>query len=323
MRTSWQLELQEKLTTVFYDGRVVPRHTSDEHYYEDVADGQVYPSVTTKTSVLGKHYLKQWAVNKTIDVLTMKAGDIININEPFELIEMIESSKYAHVSSLEQAATWGNQAHDLVEKYMLEWIKRGVRPDNIIDLAPNDISNEGKCGALSAMKFFDEHTLFPIASEQKIISKKYEYAGTLDSLWLVGDGTYKGREGLPDCKHDWYEKNKKTVHCIQCGREEKLAIMLGDWKTSSAIFGKGQMAKWDYAAQVSAYSKALTEMTGIRPKYHWVIRLDKQKPHYEIGSLSDLTGSFNLFKKLAEVNDYVRSDIEPLKNLKVKKRIVL
>lgn len=299
---------------VFFDGRVLPRHTESEHFYEDITDGKVYPSVTTKTSVLGKHYLKQWAVNQAVDLIERNIH-LVDVSDPFATGTLMKEAREAHVSRLNEAAMWGTHGHDLVDNYVSKWIADGVRPaENILSFAEPDISNEGKCVALSATKFFDDHTLFPIVSEKKIVSKKYGYAGTLDSLWLAGE-VYKEKVGDANCGHQWTEKRLDTINCWLCGREEKLSILLGDWKSSNQIFGYGSMGKHDYASQVMAYSRALTEMCKIRPKKHWVVRLDKQKPHYEIGYVTNPAKAFRLFLALSNVADNTRTEEPPLSPL--------
>lgn len=319
---TWQKELQNKIATIFFAGRVVPKHTATEHFYLDTVDGKVYPSVTAMTGLLAKNHLKQWAANRAAEVMT----DYINGRDTFdrqELLKAVEESRYAHQYNFNRASVWGSHGHDLVDLYVQRWLKTGKKPDlDILSLAEPDISNEGKCAALGAMKFFSDYTLFPIVSESKVISKKYGYAGTLDSLWLIGE-VYKGRVGEGDCRHEWLEKRFDTIHCARCNREEKLSIILVDLKTSNQIFGYGDTAHFDYAAQTSAYASALKEMTGVACKQIWVVRLEKKKPHYEIGMVTDPKGAFELFKNLSKVGVYIKSGAVPLEPLVGKKKIIV
>jgi hypothetical protein len=317
-----QRKLQETIATVFYDGRIVPRHTDYQHFYEDTKDGYIYPSVTTKTGVLDKKYLKQWAVNQGVKQLE----DYINGRDSYDregLLEAVHKSKTAHKDTFETSGIWGSHGHDLVDMYVTLWINRGVKPtEDILSFAEPDISPEGKCAALGAMQFFSQHTLFPIVSECKILSKKYAYAGTLDSLWLVGE-VYKGREGKGDCEHEWLERKPDHIRCSLCAREEKLRVTLIDLKTSNAIFGYGDMAKYDYAAQVSAYAESLREMTGIKCYQQWIVRLDKLRPRYEVGIVANPKDSFALFLNLSAAHNHMRNLQEPLKPLKPKNVIIV
>lgn len=311
-------ELREKIATVFYDGRVVPKHTDTQHYYEDVQDGEVYASVTTKTSLLSRDYYKQLAADKAVEHIQAHITRF-SVMEPEQITEVFTYAREAHVHDLNRAGMWGTHGHDTVDKYVDMWIKTNVQPKDMTEFF-GDVSNEGKCAALSAEKFMHDHTMFPLASELKVISKKHKYAGTLDSLWLVGE-VYKGRIGEPRCNHWWFEKGKDKIKCDSCKREEKLSVLLGDWKTSNYIFGVGTKSKFDYALQVMAYAIALKEMAGIPCKKHWIVRLDKQKPHYEIGVITNPKLAAKTFLAMNDVSNFARSSTPPIEPL-FKKQII-
>ena len=311
-----QIEIREKIDKVFYKGRVIPAHTKFEHFYRDKEDGEVYPSVTTVLSVIAKPYLKQWAVNRGVEFVTDWAIKMPVINK-VDLYEVLERSKTAHKNVLEKAAMWGNHGHDLVDKYVDLWISRGARPTQaILDLAEPDISLEGSSAALSASLFFDKHTLFPIVTEKLIISKKHKIGGTLDSLWLMGK-VHKGREGDVDCAHQWLERKNGDIVCSECARHEKLTLVLIDLKTSN------QIVSIDYALQVSAYSAILTEMCKVRPKIHWILQLNKNKPDYTVGVIDDVKKYSKVFLHAMALSEVVKNDKEPIRMFKTKKTVKL
>ncbi len=307
--------LRHAITTVFYDGRIVPRHTETEHFYEDTVDGQVYASVTAKTGILEKGHLKQWAANRAVDSLV----EFIETHSDYDVFEWgkaIERAKYAHKDALAQAADWGSAAHDLVDNYVGLWMD-GKRPASIKDIAPEGIAPESLCAALGAEKFFKEHTCFPIVSEKKICSKKHAYAGTLDGLYLIGK-VYKDREGDKSCDHDWYEKGEDKIHCMKCGREEELVLTLLDLKTSNQILDKR-----DYAWQVSCYGMTLTEMVGIKPKQYWILQILKTKPDYVIGVVARPKDMYREFLMANEIHKCVNDGGETVVPLKQKTVIEL
>jgi hypothetical protein len=314
------VQLRKKLNEVFYEGRVVPKHTETQHFYQDVEDGQIYASVTTKTSLLSRDYYKQLAADKAVDHIQSHVMQF-SVMEPEQITEVFTYAREAHVHDLSRAGMWGTHGHDTVDKYVDRWITTGKRPESMTEFF-GDVSNEGKCAALSAEKFMHDYTLFPLASELKVISKKHAYAGTLDSLWLIGD-VYKDRVGETNCEHDWFNKSKDRVACGLCGREEKLSVLLGDWKTSNYIFGVGTMSKFDYALQVMAYAIALKEMAGITCKKYWIVRLDKQSPHYEIGVITDPKRATKAFLAINEVSNFARSKTPPIEPLFKKQVITL
>lgn len=315
------LELREKINSVFYEGRVIPRHTETQHFYEDVTDNEIYASVTTKCALLSRDYYKQMAADKAVDHIVENIPRFSKM-EPEEITEVFSYAREAHKHDLKRAGDFGTHGHDLVDRYVTEWIKTGSRPTDIKALVTPEISNEGVCAGLSAVKFFDEFTLFPIVSERKVLSKKHKYAGTLDSLFLVGE-VYKGRVGEPRCNHWWFEKSGGKIKCDACKREEQLVLSLLDWKTSNQIFGVGSMSKFDYAMQVAAYSMAIKEMTKLTCKKHWIVRLDKKTPSYEIGVIADIKKAGKAFLAINEVSNYARSPQPPIEPLFKKQVITL
>jgi hypothetical protein len=316
---SLAINLRNKINTVFYEGRVEPRHTEFQHFYADVEDGQVYSSVTTKTSLLSRAFYKQMAADKAVDHIQSNLANLSKM-EPEEIVEVFNYAREAHVHDLKKAGNWGTHGHDLVDKYMNMWIETGEKPVDIRAFIIDETSNEGICAGLSAVKFIDSYTMFPVVSEKKVLSKRYGYAGTLDSLWLIGE-VYKGREGKLDCVHNWMEKGIDKIGCAKCNRQERLILTLCDWKTSNQIFGIGPMSKFDYALQVMAYDMAMYEMTRIRSRRQWIIRLDKQKPHFEVGVIADPKAAAKAFIAINEVSLFASRSQPPLEPL-IKKNII-
>ena len=310
-------KIREQIQTVFTDGRIVPRHTEHQHFYEDTVDGELYASVTTKTSLLSREHYKQMAADKAVDHI-MEKMVMFSDMEPEQITEVFSYARQAHVHDLKRAGTWGTHGHDVVDRYVSAWIEHKDRPLDIKDfVVSEETSNEGICAALSASKFFDDYTLFPIVSEKKIVSKKHKYAGTLDSLWCVGE-VFQESHGDGSCRHNWFDKSHDKVACGLCGRVEKLSIMLGDWKTSNSVLGKHE-----YLLQISFYANALKEMCGVIPKKYWIVRLDKKSPHYEIVYLPDIKTATEAALAMNQVYDFTVDKEQALRPLRVKQIITL
>lgn len=315
------LEVRAAIEKAFYPGRIVPAHTEYEHYYKDTEDGAVYASVTTKTSLLSRKYYKQLAADKAVDHIQSKLMMMPSMS-PEEITAVFSEARDMHVTDLNLAGLWGTHGHNTIDEYVKTWIDIGERPlISIRNFCAPDVTPQGICAALSAEKFFNDHDLFPVVSEKKIVSKKYRYGGTLDSLWFIGD-VYKGREGDRNCAHDWWEKGKNKLSCAKCAREITLVLLLGDWKTSNQIFGRGEMGKYDYAMQVAAYDGALREMCGVRPKRHWIIRLDKAHPHYEVGVIPEIKRAYKCFLGINMISEFARAS-DPVMPLNKKTVITL
>lgn len=301
------VELREKINSVFYEGRVIPRHTETQHFYEDAEDGVLYRSVTTKTSLLSKDIYKQIAADLAVDHIQqfMLSRDY----DPEKISQIFSEAREAHIHNLKRAGSWGTDGHNLTDLFVSEWIKTGKQPEDIKAFIPAGLSNEGVCAGLSVQLFFNDYTLFPIVSEKKILSKKYKYAGTLDSLFLVGS-VYKERDGRKDCKHNWFNKGSDKVACGLCGRQEELAISLLDWKTSNTI-----MRQYSYSVQVALYAQALKEMCGIKTENNWIVRMDKFQPKYEIGIIPDIKVAIQAGIAINNLSDFANDreqDIRPL-----------
>lgn len=303
--------LRKAISTVFYDGRVVPRHTEDKHFYEDTVDKEIYPSVTARTGIIDKPFLKQWAANQAVESLEQFLLENKDY-EPVDLVMALKSAKSAHKRSLDKASSWGTQAHEIVDEYVRLWIT-GKRLDNIRHLAPEGTSPEAISAILGAEKFFNSYNLFPIVSEKLVLSKKNKYGGTLDTLFLIG------KKSNNTCVHEWHDDNDETyIKCSKCGEREKLNILLLDLKTSNTIYDHK-----DYPCQVSAYSMALTEMVDIKPSLHWILQLNKKRPDYEVAVIKDIESAGRGFLLMNQLSQYIEDNDEPMEPLKKKNVIKL
>lgn len=314
-------EIRQKIESVLYEGRVQPRHTEYQHFYEDTVDGEIYPSVTTKTGLLSREYYKQMAADKAVDHV-QSALIRFNTMEPEEITAVFTYAREAHKHDLNRAGEWGTHAHDIMDRYTSEWIRIGVQPSDIKLFWNVDDSNEGKCASLAGEKFMREHTLFPIVSEKKVLSKKNRYAGTLDSLFLVGE-VYKKRIGETSCNHQWFEKGRDNISCVKCGRQEKLILTLIDIKSSNKIYGRGTMGKIDYTWQVLAYGMALKELCGVNPKRYWILQLNKQVPEYNIGYVVNPREAYQGFLAMNLISSLVYGKQDPILPVYQKDVIVL
>lgn len=315
------LEIRQKIESVLYEGRVQPRHTEYQHFYEDTVDGEVYASVTTKTAVLGNDLYKQMAVNIAVEHIQtemLKFGSMT----PEQIAEVFVYAREAHKHRLALAGQLGTDGHTMCDRYVSEWIRTGVRPADMKSFVTSEISNEGICAGLSAELFFKSRTLFPIASELRVLSKKYKYAGTLDILFLIGD-VYKDRVGDKSCEHMWFEKAKDKIVCQKCKRQEVLTFTMVDNKTSNSIYGKGNKGKHGYPMQLLAYGMALKELTGLKIKRYWILKLHKYQPEYDIGVIVNHKEAFQCFLAAEYLHRYIHSSEDPIVPLNQKQVIVL
>jgi len=226
--------------------------------------GETYASVTTKTGILDSPHLKQWAANLAVQ----KVKESLPYLTPENQEGIFNEAQHAHKDVLKDAGGVGTRGHDIIEKYLLDWIAKSKQPKNIIDFIPKE-EHDPRIWAIirSAELFCNEWEIAPVRSELLVASVKHKYAGTLDALMMV-----KG----------------------------KLCIV--DWKTSNTI------DKPEYAMQVSAYWKALAEMVpGLRIHRIYIVQLDKKKMKYKIVRIKNRTKAFSAFVHCCKIYDWLYS----------------
>jgi len=268
--------IQEKIREKIPEGLVMARHSERGHFYEYTPTRSVYPSVTTKTSILGSDHLKMWAVNEGLSYLERVWHDITLENRS----EIFRAAQLAHVSTFEDAGDIGTKIHNLIEEYLNEWIDTGVQPDDIRRfVAVPDIRLIAL--ARSAELFFNDYKATPVVAEMKVASPKHKYGGTMDALMMI---------------------DNKLVLC--------------DWKSSNTVKGKDT-----YAMQISAYAQALYELSGIRPKELYIVRISKEKACYEVVKVTSRAKSFKAFLNTTKVYDWLHDGEQKIYPLNTKTRI--
>jgi len=167
------------------EGRVEARHDEYGHKYE--FNGKILTSVTTKLQRLNKPHLQKWKTVKAIEWLeredrwerlkdpTLKREDIIN------------AALFAPDSIRDDAGNVGTQAHNIIERYVNEWVSTGQMPvdiRNFCDMTKTD--PRAIASARAAEAAFRKHNVQPIACELLVGHPKWS-AGTLDFL-CIWDG---------------------------------------------------------------------------------------------------------------------------------------
>jgi ATP-dependent exoDNAse (exonuclease V) beta subunit len=165
-----------------------------------------------------------------------------NFHKPFE------ENKWLKIKSEERGIT--------EEELKKEWKEKNVR-SNVIGTGmhnwiedyfnqkwnplPTDIDIIERINKFNYMWVKHLHKLTPLKFEQRVFSKKYPLAGTIDSLFLYKDNLII---------FDWKSNKEFTDDDHPKGRYEKLLDPLGDyWKNHHN----------EYSIQVSMYSEILEE----------------------------------------------------------------
>lgn len=321
-------EIRQILSEKIPKGIVTSEHTADSHFYRHNPSGNLYSSVTARCGILEAPHLKKWAAKLAVEFIIEKVGS--GTVDKARLEELKKPAIFAHQDAFESAGDVGTRGHAVIEDYLNEWMITGTRPSDIRKFIKDTDKQDYRVFAIarSAEQFCIEYGAIPIASEMKIASVKHGYAGTLDSLMMiskvtkVGNGSCRGRKdmfGIPCGCDYWRESNTDwtKLMCQQCGQKAEYVFSIVDWKTSNSI------DKVEYAMQTAAYWEALKEMTGLRAKEIYVVRIDKDKAKYEVMRLADRSSAFKAFKHLSWVHGWLENgkdkmlDDRPKENIRI------
>lgn len=158
-----------------YGGKVVLNFDEKRHIYS-VGKKKAW-GTTSIIGVLDKPALLYWVANQTIGFIekTLVPGKSL---DELEIKWMLDEAKKAFRVRRDKAADIGTLVHEWLERY----IKAGVNKEKLPALPTNKEMRHCLKGFFDWVK--DNKVKF-IASEQKIYSKKYNYAGTFDASAIV------------------------------------------------------------------------------------------------------------------------------------------
>lgn len=189
--------------SLLYGGTVKLEFNEGRHIY--TWEGSRIDGVTTVLSIINKPQLLGWAVKCATEFFgtEFKPGYAYTAEQ---IAQICELAKKQHTIKRNKAADIGTLVHAWIES----WIK-GQQPE-----LPQDpqVLN----GVLAFKRYVDSKNIKFTASEQKIFSKKYKYAGTLDfeaeidgQLYL---GDIKTSSGI-------YPEMFMQTSAYQCARQEE------------------------------------------------------------------------------------------------------
>lgn len=311
---------------------VVAEHTESGHFYRHVPTNQLFASVTTKGSILDAPHLKKWAARLAVDHLAqvLLAPGRISIPSSEELDKLKHEAVLVHQDQFQEAGGVGTLAHGVIEDYLKEWIATDTRPADIRAFVTEESKDDRAIAAArSAELFCKQFHVRPVATEMKVASTKHRFAGTLDSLMMVLRVTDKGNnlceeqlnfDGMPGRAHDFLQtstSNPNKVKCMNCNLAGEYEFSIVDWKTSNSV------DKVEYAMQTSAYWQALYEMTGLKPKRIYVVRLDKKMAKYDVVVLTNRAAAFKAFTHTAKIYEWLNDGVPKLMAANPKERVSL
>lgn len=297
----------------FYDGEVELRYDPQEHVYLLVTpEGlEKQDGVTQTVHIIDKsNALVPWGVKMSYQKLlrTMPFTDSVSIEDgkevtrrytipmTFEEFDKIaHEAKDAHKEKLEDAGEVGHTAHAWVEEYiklilayngLSDHTDRAIADVKIEEhLAKMPEDERAKNACTAALDWMAKHNVRWQATERKIYSRMYKYAGTMDGL----------------CVCDSCEDTK----CCPIPFTDRHTV--ADWKTSNYLY-------LEYLLQTAAYQHAYIEEMSIADPHgplvtdRWVIRLGKDNGEFEAWHCGweDFVEDFEGFKEALKLTRRVR-----------------
>lgn len=239
---------------LFYKGTVELRFNTTEHIYYRVEElGNLVPvhGVTNILHVIDKsHALVPWATKKAAEKLLRTiplASDSLML-APLSLenfTKLVMEAKDAHREILLDAGDIGHLAHKTLEDSIQHAIDHTAGVVQELHNLPTD--EKALSCAQAAFAWMNQHKVKWLKTEQKIYSKEFEYAGTLDGKCLV-----------TSCD---------DLSC--CAEQFTDSLSIADWKSSNAL-------RIEYVLQVAgAYEHAEREEYGEDIQNCFILRLGK------------------------------------------------
>lgn len=283
--------IRAKIAEALPEGKVIPRHNQFGHFYEVREGAQigqpthdglgnpnilgpVYPSVTGKLQVLKEEGLADYKMNRAFDYIFANFSKMNADN----LMEHLEAAGKVSGGILMDAGDIGTRCHNYREEVFQKWIESGERPVDFTKIIPPEDVDVRAISAMRALeKFCIKEGYVPVACELLMYSHKLKTAGTLDDIGLMERVV---RAGDPNCKHDESSliSPKGVVRCLACDRKSQIELVLMDLKTSNQF-------KDHYFFQVALYYWMFVQLTGIRPKRCFILKVSKEDGTYKIEDL--------------------------------------
>lgn len=168
-----------------YKGKIILGFDDSKHAYS--VDGKPVWGVTSIVGVIAKPALMYWAVNQAINFLqdNLQAGKIY---DEMQIKNLLTEAKSAHTKAKNGAADIGTMIHEWIEKFLKAGLERKPLPKK-------PLNKEMKNAIDGFLDWTKKNKVKFLASEQKIYSRKYKYAGTLDAEAMVN-----GKRAIVDFK---------------------------------------------------------------------------------------------------------------------------
>lgn len=184
-------QLRNKIAKAVPQDRLILK-PGEFHVYHDPLTGVDFKSTTTKLKVISNPIFAGWRMNRALEKYDELIPQIIAGKITQE--EAVKIAKAYPEEVFKIAGERGTATHGYIDLFLSDWIKTGKKPDRPI-ISYLDGSNgqpEEKDFAIwsavqCAEDWINESGFIPLASEIRVWSTKFQEAGTLDGIGIIGD----------------------------------------------------------------------------------------------------------------------------------------
>ena len=150
-----------------------------DHKYKVGED--IIPSVTKIIDNIVPVYLTKWAANEGAAWFKRNAQRGWNLNDEEDVEKIVKGIANAHIVISKTALDIGKVVHGDIEE-VIEW-----RLGELNEM-PEMPEDEAAVNSIQAFgKWVRENDVEWVATEERIYSKKYKYAGTVDAVAMIDD----------------------------------------------------------------------------------------------------------------------------------------
>lgn len=275
---------------------IEPAHDSTGHWYR--YQNQLYPSVTSKLSILKDQGLMNWKMNRALEYLENYLGTDLRrgtIVDESNFQTAIRQAKIAPQLEFEGAGDIGKAVHRWREMWFDAWIY--FRVNKMEPVLTNDPRPEVIASCKAIENCITKLQAQPLACELYLADEKLKLGGTLDDIWAVPHTELinTNDENLPEP----LKRGKKIKTTWE--------VWLVDLKTSN-IGNKNS-----YYMQVATYWAMFRKLYKIKIDKVFILHTSKTRfGDYELIPLKYPKRYFQMAKSTYKLYD----DLEELEELK-------
>jgi hypothetical protein len=169
------------MTIIKYPDQSEVNLVFDEKDHKYKVGEDIIPSVTKIIDNIVPVYLTKWAANEGAAWFKRNAQRGWNLNDEEDVEKIVKGIANAHIVISKTALDIGKVVHGYIEE-VIEW---SLGELNEMPEMPED---EAAVNSIQAFgKWVRENDVEWVATEERIYSKKYKYAGTVDAVAMIDD----------------------------------------------------------------------------------------------------------------------------------------